>query len=530
MRATRWLINTGIMVAVVAAVLGIRWWETGGELAVSAAVPAIAGTTPAPEFPGDLDWINTGGEAVSLEALRGKIVLLDFWTYGCINCFHIIPDLKRLEEKYGNALVVIGVHSAKFESEGDTRRIRSIAQRYERDEPIVNDNQFEIWRDYGARAWPTLVLIDPAGNVVGQVAGEGHYELLDEAIGRLVSEFEGKLDRTPLNLKPAMDEMEDSFLRFPGKVLADEKSRRLFIADSNHHRIVITSFDGEVQTIVGSGERGLADGDFTHAKFHQPQGMALHENILYVADTLNSAIRRIDLEKKQVDTVAGTGKQVYMQRDRYPAKGTPLNSPWDVLWHDGKLYIAMAGQHQLWTYDPQREQLDVFAGTRREALIDGPRLQAALNQPSGLATDGKRLYFADSEASAIRYVDLKSGEVETIVGTGLFDFGDVDGVGDAVRLQHPLGITFGNGKLYVADTYNDKIKVIDPDTRESKTLIGGGDEFYEPGGISYAAERLYIADTNQHAIKFAGTQKKKIGTVDIGAATRFRPEESSSGR
>lgn len=516
MRAMRWLINTGILIAVFAAVLGIRWWETGGQLAVSAAVPTIAGNTPAPAFPADLDWINTGGEALSLEDLRGKVVLLDFWTYGCINCFHIIPDLKRLEEKYGNTLAVIGVHSAKFESEGDTRRIRSIAQRYERDEPIVNDNQFEIWRDYGARAWPTLVLIDPAGNVVGQVAGEGHYDLLDEAIGRLISEFEGEIDRTPLQLKPAMNEMEETFLRFPGKILADEKSQRIFIADSNHHRVVITNLDGDVQAIIGSGKRGLEDGKFASAQFHQPQGLALHENILYVADTLNSAIRRVDLENQRVETVAGTGKQVYMQRDRYPAKGTPLNSPWDVLWHDEKLYIAMAGQHQLWTYDPQREQLDVFAGTRREALTDGPRLKAALNQPSGLATDGKRLYFADSEASAIRYVDFKNGEVATIVGTGLFDFGDVDGSDDSVRLQHPLGITYGNGKLYVADTYNDKIKVIDPETRESKILVGGGGEFFEPGGVSYAAGQLYVADTNQHRIVAYDLDAKRIEAVEIG--------------
>ncbi|MBW3567561.1 MAG: redoxin domain-containing protein [Proteobacteria bacterium] len=496
----RSFINAGIFIAVVALVLGVKVWEDGGRLRIAAAAPALVGAAPAPEFPRDLDWINTGEKKIALEDLRGKVVLLDFWTYGCINCFHIIPDLKRLEAKYGNALVVIGVHSAKFESEGDTRRIRSIAQRYERDEPIVNDNEFEIWRAYGARAWPTLVLIDPAGNIVGQVAGEGHYDLLDEAIGRLVETFAERIDRTPLELEPALAQMEDTFLRFPGKILADEKTQRLFIADSNHHRIVVTDYDGNVETIIGNGKPGLGDGDFNAAQFHQPQGLALDGNTLYVADTLNSAIRRVDLETKTVESVAGTGDQVYMRRDAYPAKGTPLNSPWDVLWHEGKLYIAMAGQHQLWRYDPQTEKLEAYAGTRREALTDGPRLKAALNQPSGLATDGKRLYFADAEASAIRYVDFESGEVKTIVGTGLFDFGDVDGRGKSVRLQHPLGITAANGKLYVADTYNDKIKVIDPEARTSKTLVGGDGELFEPGGLHFASGRLWIADTNNHAI------------------------------
>ncbi|HEX7047302.1 MAG TPA: thioredoxin-like domain-containing protein [Gammaproteobacteria bacterium] len=512
----RRLINVLIVIAVASVVIGVRWWESGGALKVASAMPSIAGTYDAPEFPKGLDWINTGGDALTLEDLRGKVVLLDFWTYGCINCFHIIPDLKRLEEKYGNALVVIGVHSAKFESEGDTRRIRRIAQRYERIEPIVNDKNFEIWNAYGANAWPTLVLIDPAGNVVGKVAGEGHYELLDKAIGQLVEEFEGEIDRAPLALEPALADMPDTFLKFPGKILADAESKRLFIADSNHHRIVVTNFDGKVLNIIGSGEAGLRDGNFETAQFHQPQGLTLaDDNTLYVADTRNNAIRRIDLENETVQTVAGTGDQVYMRRDSYAAVGTPLNTPWDVLWHDGLLYIAMAGQHQLWTYDPESARLNVFAGTRREALIDGPRLEAALNQPSGLATDGERLYFADSEASAIRYVDFETNEVETIVGTGLFDFGDLDGKGDEVRLQHPLGVTYANGKLYVADTYNDKIKVIDPETRTSKTLTGGEGKLFEPGGLDYAAGKLFIADTNHHAVKVTPVDEPDLHRLEL---------------
>ncbi|HEX7030883.1 MAG TPA: thioredoxin-like domain-containing protein [Gammaproteobacteria bacterium] len=516
MRAKRGFLNVAILIAVAATVIGVRWWESGGALRVASAMPSIAGTQPAPEFPQDLDWINTGGDALALDDLRGKVVLLDFWTYGCINCFHIIPDLKKLEEKYGNALVVIGVHSAKFESEGDTQRIRSIAQRYERTEPIVNDRDFEIWNAYGARAWPTLVLIDPAGNVVGKVVGEGHYELLDKAIGQLVKEFEGEIDRAPLPLEPALAKMEDTFLRFPGKVLADAETHRLFIADSNHHRIVVADFDGKVLNIIGSGDAGLRDGDFKTAQFHQPQGLALAgENTLYVADTRNNAIRRVDLETGTVQTVAGTGEQVYMRRDSYPAAETPLNTPWDVLWHDGLLYIAMAGQHQLWTYNPDTERLNAFAGTRREALIDGPRLEAALNQPSGLATDGEKLYFADSEASAIRYVDFETNDVETIVGTGLFDFGDVDGKGDDVRLQHPLGVTFANGELYVADTYNDKIKIVDPDARTSKTLIGGEGQLFEPGGLDFAEGKLFVADTNGHVVKIFGLESRELSTLEV---------------
>jgi thiol-disulfide isomerase/thioredoxin len=519
-RLLRSLLVFGAAIAMVAAATWLSLPEK--QLALAAKTDTLQGTQAAPEFPAGLDWINTDGDALSLEDLRGKVVLLDFWTYGCINCYHIIPDLKRLEARYGDALVVIGVHSAKFDAEGDTQRIRQITHRYERKHPVVNDADFGIWNRYGVRAWPTLVLIDPDGNIVGQVAGEGHYAVLDEAIGRLVDTFSerSKLNRSPLGYTPfwQLEEQDmDSFLRFPGKILATDD--RLFIADSNHHRIVVTDHAGTVLEIIGNGQPQLRDGDFVTASFQQPQGMALDEQgRLLVADTLNSAIRRIDVEKRSVETLAGTGEQVYLRRDNYPADNTPLNSPWDVLVHAGDIYIAMAGQHQLWKLDPETKRLTAFAGTRREALADGPRLTGALNQPSGLASDGKRLYFADSEASAIRYAEFSDdGRLQTIVGTGLFDFGDIDGTGDRVRLQHPLGIDYSDGLLYIADTYNDKIKIIDPDKRTAKTLTGGDGSLYEPGGLDVHAGKVWIADTNNHAIKVYDIETGQLTALVISS-------------
>ncbi|MDX1664636.1 MAG: thioredoxin-like domain-containing protein [Candidatus Promineifilaceae bacterium] len=487
--------------------------ETEGEVAPTPApTRRFAGKVPAPEFPPGLDWLNTDGP-LALADLRGKIVLLDFWTYGCINCIHIIPDLERLEEKYADELVVIGVHSAKFENEGETENIRRIVQRYELEHPVVNDENFIIWRTYGARAWPTLVLIDPLGNVVGYHAGEGVYELFDPVLEQMVVEFEDEIDTTPVDLVLERESLANSPLLFPGKVVADAANNRLFIADSNHNRLVVTDLDGRVLEVIGSGREGLSDGDYESATFFRPQGLALADAAtLYVADTENQVIRRVDLAAEQVETVAGTGEQVYSRDGGGPALETPLNSPWDVLYHDGLLYIAMAGQHQLWQYDPQAETVSVFAGSGREELVDGRLLEAGLNQPSGLATDGARLYVADSEASAIRAADLnrETGRMETIVGTGLFDFGDVDGVGDEVRLQHPLGVVYRDGLLYVADTYNSKIKVVDPESKEAVTFVGGpeagwrdGEQplFDEPGGISLGGHYLYVADTNNHVVR-----------------------------
>ncbi|HEX2869201.1 MAG TPA: thioredoxin-like domain-containing protein [Ignavibacteriales bacterium] len=128
----------------------------------------------APEFPDGLDWLNVD-HPIKLSDLRGKVVLLDFWTFCCINCMHIIPDLKKLEAKYPGELAVIGVHSAKFLSEQETGNIRQAILRYDIEHPVVNDKDFKIWTSYGANAWPTVVLIDPRGDVVGHHSGEGVY-------------------------------------------------------------------------------------------------------------------------------------------------------------------------------------------------------------------------------------------------------------------------------------------------------------------------------------------------------------------
>jgi thiol-disulfide isomerase/thioredoxin len=347
------------------------------------------GRVRAPELQGGRGWLNTDAP-LSLAALRGKVVLLDFWTYGCINCLHVIPDLQRLEAKYARQLVVIGVHSAKFANEKETENIRRIILRYGIEHPVVNDADYRIWEAYAVRAWPTQVLIDPSGYVVGQAAGEGHYAALDEAIGQLVEEARkrGELNEQPLKLALERAKVGDLPLAFPGKILADEKSGRLFIADSNHHRVVVTRLDGTLLDTIGTGERGARDGAFDRATFYRPQGLALAGDTLYVADTSNHLVRRVDLKARTVETLAGTGAQ---SRD-YGVRGgaaraTALSSPWDLLLDGRTLYVAMAGPHQIWQLDLRSERLSVFAGTGREARLDGARAEAAFAQPSGLASD-----------------------------------------------------------------------------------------------------------------------------------------------
>jgi len=479
----------------------------------------------APELTGDRGWLNTD-KPLSLAALKGKVVLLDFWTYGCINCMHIIPDLKRLEKKYPNELVVIGVHSAKFENEKDTENIRRIILRYEIEHQIVNDADFNIWRAYAVDAWPTRYLIDPAGYVIGRLSGEGGYDVLDKTIADTITQFRkrGELNEAPLKLALEKAKVGDLPLAFPGKVLADAKNDRLFIADSDHNRIVITRLDGTLVDTIGNGVRGMSGGTFDVANFFRPQGLALDGDKLYVADTENHLIRQIDLKTRTVETIAGTGVQSHDYGETGPAMKIALNSPWDLQLVGRTLYIAMAGPHQIWQLDLDKKEVSTYAGSGREARIDGARDEAAFAQPSALASDGKALFVSDAEANIIRAIDLVAGDVRTLVGGDLFDFGDRDGHGNEGRLQHPLGLTQWNDKLLIADTYNHKIKLLDPAARTVKSFAGTGrpgqaegatPSFYEPGGLTIAGDKLYIADTNNHAIRVLDLKTKETRTLAV---------------
>jgi thiol-disulfide isomerase/thioredoxin len=496
-------------------------------LAVATFGPASVAQAPKLSFDGAVGWINADGP-IHLEKLRGKVILVDFWTYCCINCHHVVPELAKLEAKYKNHLVVIGVHTAKFEAEKDTENIRDKVHEYRIKHPVANDANQVIWSRFGVHSWPTIAVIDARGELVEKIEGEGHGAQLDRIVGELVARARsrGELDETPVEFPSESERAHQGGLLYPGKITADGPSKRLYISDTGHNRIVVTDLDGKFVDAIGSGKAALKDGDFKTASFNRPQGTCLFEGVLYVADTENHALRAVDLASKSVKTLAGTGEQ----GTSYSANGrglqTALNSPWDVIPFPGLkvLAIAMAGPHQIWRYDLAKGTVSHWAGSGYENIQDGTLTTARFAQPSGLATDGQHLYVADSEVSGVRTITLGSQhKVGTIVGTGLFRFGDVDGTGNAVRLQHCLGITFGDDRLFIADTYNNKVKVCDPKTKAVKTFVGdvtrgATDEpprFNEPGGLSLAGSTLFVADTNNHAIRAVDVESKKVRTLDL---------------
>ena len=479
------------------------------------------GEIAAPEIPNGLEWFNVERPLSLLSDLRGKIVILDFWTQGCINCLHVIPDLHRLENEYPNSLVVIGVHWAKFDHERTNRAVDQAVRRLEVQHPVVNDDFEYLRRAYRVRAWPTLVLIDPLGRVVGSHAGEGIYPLFQPVIDRMSREYgtAGLIDVRPLEAIAKEEPSTPTVLSFPGKVLADQQRRQLFVADSGHHRIIVTDFEGQILDTIGGGTAGLVNGSWDNARFNQPQGMTLSSGgrYLYVADRANHAIRVVDLFQRTVETLAGTGQSTHRVTPGSPLS-TSLASPWDVERVGDQIFVAGAGRHQIWVIELSSNGrtatwVDVFAGTGAEGLDDGPRLSAKLSQPSGLAADSSTLWFTDPEASAVRSIELGSnGQLTTLIGEGLFSWGDTVGASEATKLQHAVGIELLGGDLYVADTYNHRIKVIESQSTNSRVVAGNGEpgltdgfggaaQLDEPSGLSGADGTLFIADTNNHRIR-----------------------------
>lgn len=514
----------------------------------------------APELSGAGGWLNTGGEQLDLASLRGKCVIVDFWTFCCVNCLHVLDELRELEERHQDTVVVVGVHSPKFVHEAEHAAVVDAVERYGVEHPVLDDPDLATWKQYAVRAWPTLVVIDPEGYVVAQHAGEGHVHAIEKLIGELEAEHEAKgtLRRGEGPYVPPEPVATD--LRFPGKALALPDGGYL-VSDTTRHQLVELASDGETALRrIGTGERGLVDGAPDEARFNEPQGLApLPGGDILVADTVNHALRRLDLATGAVTTVAGTGAQWWQGAPTDgPAREVALSSPWDVAWFADRAWIAMAGVHQLWTYDPESGTVRAEAGTTNEGLVDGPAAQSWFAQPSGLAVapDEARLWLADSETSALRWVeraDTSRGDgtsqdgsqdtsqggsqdgdggfvVHTAVGTGLFDFGHRDGPADQALLQHPLGVTaLPDGSVAVSDTYNHALRRFDPATGEVSTLAT---DLREPSDAVLASDgsgEIVVVESARHRLTRLRLPEDAVRVEGVAHRTQRAATEVAAG-
>ncbi|HEY0902204.1 MAG TPA: thioredoxin-like domain-containing protein [Micavibrio sp.] len=442
-------------------------------------------------------WVNTKAP-LSADDMKGRLILLDFWTYGCVNCMQIVPDLEQLEKMFGDRLLIIGVHSAKFKGEQGNDRILDAARRFGLKHPVMNDSNYAIWKQYRVNAWPTQILLSPAGTELGRYVGEGHLEKIKSDIARAIPTATNANAINPLLLSSQMQ----GTLAFPAR-LAIGPDNTLFIADSGHHRIVQITQDGKILHIIGAGSKGLKDGSYNNAQFNKPRGLVMLDDTLYVADTDNHALRKIDLARKTVSTIIGNGK-----------KGE-IASPWDleVLDDGNSIAIAMAGRHQLWSLLARRGKISPLAGTGAEDITDGRSSAATLAQPSGLSYLPPSLFFVDAESSALRVLD--NGNIKTLIGKGLFDFGNQDGDKMSAQMQHPQGLAATADHVYIADTYNDAIRVYDRTTGQLSTLPLPANSLREPGDILILGRKLWIADTNNHAIKIYDLDTTALTTLSL---------------
>jgi thiol-disulfide isomerase/thioredoxin len=460
----------------------------------------------APDLAGATAWLNVE-RPPSIRDLRGQLVILDFWTYCCINCLHVLPVLRDLEERHrADPLVVIGVHSAKFDAEKDEGHILQAMQRYGVSHPVAVDSEMVLWSQYAVRSWPTLVIIRPDGTLASVAPGEPDPSVLEAFVSDhlLQARAEGTLAASPLRLENP-ERRDERTLSFPGKVVSTSHGR-IVVSDSGHHRVLILGPDGAVQDTIGSGLRGHREGPFPEAALDDPQGIALAGDSLYIADARAHAVFRADLRERTLHRLAGTcelGRTPLSGRTR--ALETPLRSPWDLALRGNELYVALAGSHQIAVIALDEGTIEPIAGNGREALLDGPGREAALAQPSGLSLQNDVLYVADSESSGVRAVDLRTRRVYTLAGgPGLFDFGDKVGKIETAMLQHPLAVaaTASSG-LVVADTYNDKLKRFSPDgLRLDPFFQGAGhSRLSQPAGLSVLPSgEVLVADTNHHRI------------------------------
>jgi peroxiredoxin len=468
----------------------------------------------APVFPGGLEWFNVDGP-VRLSEQRGKVVLIDFGSYCSVHCRHALADLRRLAGRYRDDLVIIGVHAPRFRSELRRTHVQKSINRHSIDYPVIHDPEHKLWNLYGIRVLPTQVLIDHEGYIVGALSGDGKAVRLEQVVSSLLGHRTGAAvtGRSSFQLKPCPE--PKGVLNFPGRIVAARD--KVYIVDSGNHRILVTSASGHVLRQYGGEGPGFLDGEGQSAAFNNPQGIAVSDDFLFVADEGNHAIRRVNLRTNEVVTIAGTGRQggPLTGPCTTPAE-TALNSPSDIVFQSGDLFIAMAGVHQIWRLSLVSNTLEVFSGSGREGLADGAPSTASFAQPTGLTVCGGMLYTVDATSSAVRCVDPDSGYVTTLVGEGLFAFGEEDGIGLAARLQYPLDIKADQTQnmLWVADTYNNKIRRIGVKTRHVSSVLLDR-RLDEPGGLAFSNNTLYIANTNAHEVLRLNPNNGQIEALNV---------------
>jgi DNA-binding beta-propeller fold protein YncE len=453
----------------------------------------------APDFPGALEWFGVD-QPVELSVLRGRVVLLDVGTFSSPAYPHSLSGLRQLRNRFHDELVILCVHVPAFPAERRSRHVLKAVNRLHVPFPVINDAREELCRLYGITGRPARVLIDREGCLVGTLTGTGKLSRLEQVIAHQLDRQGGTEKTAALPIRLKQNAEPRSELCFPGRLVVARD--RIYLSDAGHHRVLVTSLDGHVLRQYGGEGEGFIDGEGGSAAFSNPQGMAIADEFLFVADTGNHALRRINLRTDEVVTLAGNGKPAgqFSGPGTVPAQSA-LHSPADVVYSRGRLFISMTGMHQIWSLSLLTNTLEMFSGCGREGLQDGPPDKACFAQPGGMTVSDGRLYVVDATTSAVRCLNPDNGHVSTLVGDGLYSCGNRDGRGTTARLQFPLDIASDavQGMLWVSDTYNNRIRRIGINSGVVSSILPGR-PLDEPGGLAFDGNTLYIANTNAHEV------------------------------
>ncbi len=440
-------------------------------------------------------WLNAA--PASLQDLRGRPVVLAFVNGTSVWSMQRVAEVTRWQARNPGRVHLVVVQVPRFEFEREPQQSLKLLRRQGINAPILLDAQWDAWRRFEVQAWPTLVLLDAAGQEAERLVGA--VGDLERTLNGLCEGLQRPLDEEgfgarELNAEPRLP------LLFPAGLVATDE--RLYVADTGHHRILECTHSGRVLRQFGLGTADLVNGGTGEAAFNRPQGLALVRDVLYVADTGNHALRRINLMSGQVDTLCGNGRAGDPQAGVLEQPwDSALNHPADVAVADNQILIAMAGDNHVWSYDLGSRELRWRAGAGVVEVRDGSGHLAAFAQPCSIVAVQQALYVCDSLGSAVRSVQLRGDLVQTLVGQGPWESGNVDGPRLRARLQYPTAIAMGpdSPMLWIADAGNGALRTL---------RLGGGDlstvnlprRLHGPCALAVAAGAIWIAEADGHAV------------------------------
>ncbi|MDR6095086.1 hypothetical protein [Stenotrophomonas sp. SORGH_AS_0321] len=449
---------------------------------------------PVQDLPEFATWLNAA--PATLSELRGQPLALLFVNAASAWCAQRLAEVANWQSRHPGRLQVLVLQVPRFDFEREEAASLKLLRRQGLHSIALLDSDWDGWRRFGVTAWPTIVLMDVYGRESSRLVGLGQPGELDRALNELCgsvqpSAFEPLRELHPEPRLP---------LCFPtGLAVTTE---RLYIADSGHHRVLECTHGGRVVRQFGQGTPDFMDGGAQEAAFNRPQALVVERESLYVADTGNHALRRINIITGQVDTLCGSGRPGEpLEGQVNDPRSVALNHPTGLALADNELHVAMAGDNRIWSYHLGQRRLTRRAGSGAIDQRDGSGNVAAFAQPTGLAVVQQALYVADALASSIRCVQLRGDLVQTLIGQGVWNHGSEDGPRDRASLQFPQAIALSPDAplLWIADAGNGRLRTL---------RLGGGElvtqalprRLHGPAGLAVGSGAVWIAETDAHAV------------------------------